>query len=107
MRTIRLFRNPDCARCARIAATHRRFDWLRRFEDSTATPPGSAPLRIGEIAVQDLGTGRVLKGIECLRLLFRQIPAYWAALPFTYVGPVRRRLERDIRGCADDACETP
>ena len=67
MRAIRLYRHPDCQRCAGYARMHHRFDWLGRFEDSTAAPP-TGELRVGEIAVQDLQTGITLKGIACFRL---------------------------------------
>lgn len=84
---------------------HRRLDWLGRFEDSTDQPP-TGPLRLGEIAVQDLSSGATLKGIEAFRLLCRHMPAYSALLPLTYLAPVRKRIERGIGGCAD-ACDVP
>jgi hypothetical protein len=102
MKSVRLYRHPECERCAGYARMHHRFDWLDRFEDTTETPP-IGQLRVGEIAVQDLRTGVTLKGIDCFRLLCKQIPAYWLALPFTYLRPVRRRIENDIGGCLD--CE--
>lgn len=83
---------------------HHRLDWLNRFEDSTDIPP-CGPLRMGEIAVQRLDTGALLKGIACFRMLCRQIPAYWLILPFTYLPPIRTRIEQDIGGCSDGACE--
>lgn len=106
MKVIRLYRHPACQRCAGYARTHHRLDWLDRFEDSTQTP-ATGPLRVGEIAVQDLPTGVTLKGIACFRLLCRHIPAYWLMLPFTYLPPVRQKIEDDIGGCADGTCELP
>ena len=106
MAKIRLYRHPECARCADYARMHRWLDWLGRFDDSTAPPP-TGQLRIGEIAVQDLRTGITLKGIECFCLLCKQIPAYWLLLPFTYLPPVRQRIENDIDGCSDGACNLP
>lgn len=103
MKRIRLYRHPNCQRCAGYARMHRRFDWLGRLEDSTAEPP-VGPLNMGEIAVQDLSTGATFKGIECFRLLCRNIPAYWPVLPFTYLPFVRDRIERDIGGCSTEAC---
>ncbi len=104
MKMIRLFRHPKCERCAGYSRLHRRLDWLDRFEDTTETPP-TGELHIGEIAVQDLRTGVTFKGFECVRLLCKHIPAYWIALPFTYVPPVRRRIERDVGGCSNETCD--
>ena len=106
MKAIRLYRNPDCAKCARYARMHRRFDWLDRLEDSTEIPP-TGPLRLGEIAVQDLTTGRLLKGVECFKLLCRHIPAYRLNLLLLYLPPFRRFVEREVGGCADNSCEAP
>lgn len=106
MKTIRLYRNPDCAKCARLARIHHRFDWLNRFEDSTDVPP-TGPLRIGEIAVQDLASGATLKGVECFKLLCKHIPAYWLNLLLLYLPPFRRYVEREVSGCVDGSCELP
>ena len=106
MKAIRLYRNPECKRCAGYARTHHRFDWLGRFEDSTETPP-TGQLLIGEIAVQDLRTGVTLRGINCFRLLCKHIPVYWLVLPFTYIPTVKKLIERDIGGCRDGTCEVP
>ncbi len=106
MKGIRLYRHPECERCAGYVRMHHRFDWLGHFEDTTETPP-TGQLLVGEIAVQDLRTGATLKGIDCFRLLCKHIPAYWLVLPFTYVPPVRQRIEKDIGGCLDGTCEVP
>ena len=106
MTAIRLYRHPDCARCASYARIHRRLDWFGRVEHTTVTPP-TGPLQPGEIAVQELRTARTLRGIECVRLLCRQIPLYWAVLPFTHIPAVRARIEREVGACADGACELP
>lgn len=106
MKTLCLYRNPNCARCAGYARMHHRFDWLNRFSDSTDVSPVGA-MRIGEIAVQDLRTSITLKGIACFRLLCKHIPAYWLMLPFTYMPPIRKWIENDIGSCADGACEVP
>ncbi len=107
MPTIRLYRHPDCARCAALSRMHERMDWLGRFESSTEPVPDGPPLKIGEIAVQDLRTGVTLRGIACIRLLCRQIPAYLPLLPLTHLAPIRRRIEHDIGGCTDGACDLP
>jgi len=102
MKEIRLYRNPDCEKCARYARMHRRLDWLNHFEDSTDAPP-TGPLKMGEILVQDLASGEILKGVKCFPLLCKHIPAYWLVLPLTYLPPVSHRLERELSGSADDA----
>jgi len=101
--TIRLYRNPTCKPCAQKAKFHKKFDWFGKYEDSTAIP-ASGPLVPGEIVVEDLRTGEIKKGIECIRLLMKQIPAYWLAIPFTFVPLIRDKMEADITPCEDDAC---
>lgn len=106
MKTIRLYRNPDCARCGRIARFHHRLDWLDRFEDVTDAP-STGPLSMGEIAVEDLRSGETHRGVDCIRLLCRQIPAYWPLLPLLHLPPVRRYVEREVGGCGGASCESP
>ena len=62
MRRVRLYRNPECAQCARMARADRFLEWLDRFDDTTDVPSTGA-LALGEIAVQDLRSGKTLKGI--------------------------------------------
>jgi hypothetical protein len=100
---IRLYRHPDCAKCARYARLHRRLDWLGRFEDSTGVPP-VGPLRFGEVVVQDLRHGTIRHGAAGFALLCRQIPAYWPLLPLLRIPVLRRRVEREFNGCADAGC---
>lgn len=104
MATIRLYRHPDCDRCARFARWHRRLDWLHRFEDSTAVSP-LGPLRRGQVVVQDLRTGQTLAGARAFALLCRQIPAYWPLLPALRLPAVRRAVEREFNGCVEDRCD--
>lgn len=103
MATIRLYRHPDCARCARFARWHRRLDWLGRFEDSTDVPP-VGPLRMGEVVVEDLRSGHTLRGADGFALLCRQIPVYGLLLPALRLTAVRRRLDRELSGCGDENC---
>lgn len=103
MASIRLYRHPDCAKCARFARWHRRLDWLGRFEDATGVSP-VGPLRLGEVVVQDLRSGATLRGAAGFALLCRQIPAYWPVLPWLRIPPLRRRIEREWRGCGDADC---
>ena len=103
MKAIRLYRNPDCAKCARLARIHHRFDWLNRFEDTTDVPATGA-LALGEIVVQDLASGQLFKGVECFSLLCRHIPAYWFNLLLLYLPPYRRYIDREVRGCSGVSC---
>lgn len=103
MAAIRLYRHPDCAKCARYARWHRRLDWLDRFEDSTGASP-VGPLRLGEVVVQDLRSGTTLRGAAGFALLCRQIPAYWPLLPLLSNPALRRRVEREFSGCANAGC---
>ena len=103
MATIRLYRHPGCAKCARYARWHRRLDWLGRFEDSTGVSP-VGPLRMGEVVVQDLRSGETLRGTAGFALLCRKIPAYWALLPLLWIPALRRRVDREFSGCAGTGC---
>jgi hypothetical protein len=101
--SIRLYRNPQCPKCARIARLHRRLDWLHRFEDSTDPSP-LGPLRMGQIVVHDLRSNATLEGAKGFALLCRQIPAYWPMLPLLRIPAVRRCIERETSGCSGEAC---
>ena len=103
MATVRLYRHPHCARCARFARWHRRLDWLNRFEDSTGVSP-VGPLRLGEVVVQDLRRNTTLRGAAGFSLLCRQIPAYWPLLPLLWIPALRRRVEREFNGCGGSGC---
>lgn len=103
MAAIRLYRNPDCGKCARLARQHHRLDWLHRFEDSTRISP-LGPLRMGQIVVQDLRRGMTLRGAEGFALLCRQIPAYWPLLPLLRIPAFRRYIERETNGCDNASC---
>lgn len=102
MKTIRIYRNPRCPRCARLAALHLRLDWLRRIEDSTAPPAGRTPLRMGEIVVENLRTGALLEGAQAVRAIARSVPLYWPLLPLLGVPFVARRADAEARGCELD-----
>lgn len=65
------------------------------------------PLSIGDIAVQDLSTNVTLRGLDCFKLLCRNIPAYWPMLLFLYFKPFSRHVERVVCGCNDDSCKLP
>ena len=72
---IRIYRNPDCVRCARISAVLKRLNWLRRA-DFSVQPPSSGALRLGEVVVEDLATGYILEGYAAFHTISRAIPAY-------------------------------
>lgn len=104
MKTIRVYRNPDCAKCARFAKAGLFFDWLKRLDASTDTPK-TGPLRLGEVVVEDLSNGRMLRGAEGIELIFRNIPVYIPFLLLLKVPPLRRYVEKEVSGCDGDACE--
>jgi hypothetical protein len=103
MPTIRLYRHPDCAKCARFARLHRRLDWLGRFEDATGVSP-VGPLRRGEVVIRDLRSGETLRGAAGFALLCRRIPAYWPLLPLLRIPALRRWIDREFHGCDDTGC---
>lgn len=78
MATLRIYRNPDCERCAKIARFHKRWDWRHRLEFSVLEPR-SGPLVPGEVVVEEIATGQVLSGFPAFAAICRAIPAY---LPF-------------------------
>lgn len=104
MKKIRVYRNADCAKCARFARAGHLFDWLDRMDVSTETPT-TGPLRLGEVVVEDLSSGRILKGAEGIELIFRNIPAYAPFRLLLRVPLVRRYIEKEVSGCEGDACE--
>jgi hypothetical protein len=89
-----------------LARIHHKLDWLNVFEDSTSSPTTGA-LKMGEIAVQDLRSGIIYKGVESFRLLCKQIPAYWPYLLLLKFARFRAYIAREVSGCADDACRIP
>lgn len=106
MKRITLHRHKDCVLCAKMARMHQFFDWLGRLECTTAEAP-SGPLRMGEIEVVDHRSGVAIKGIEAVRTVARQIPAYWPLLPLLYLPPVARKIDGVVRGCDGESCGVP
>lgn len=107
MKTVRVYRHPDCAKCARYARWHERLDWLGRVETSTRTPSGRPPLRLGEVVVEDLRDGRVLDGADGLALLLRHVPAYWPLRLLLALPPLRRTADDEMRGACAGSCGLP
>jgi hypothetical protein len=103
MPRVTLHRHPECERCRRIARVHRTFNWLGRVAFSTEPPPAGA-LRPGQIALVVGRTGEELRGVQAVRALARQIPAYWPLLPLLHLPPVARSIDRELEGCDGDAC---
>ena len=104
MKKIRVYRHADCAKCARFASVSLFFDWLDRIEASTDTPR-TGPLRLGEVVVEDLSTGRFLTGAPGIDLIYRNIPVYVPFRLLLRVPPLRRSIEKEVSGCEDRACE--
>jgi hypothetical protein len=105
MKRIRIYRNPDCARCARYARLHERLDWFGRVENSTAVPP-TGPLAMGEVVVQEVASGRVLQGLEAARRITREIPAYAPFRLLLRIPALAEAADKEMRGCGG-SCELP
>ena len=106
MQRITLYHHPDCARCRRIAHVHRFFNWLGRLRISTSIPP-TGPLQLGEIAVEDARTGETIRGVDAVRRICRDIPAYLPLLSLLRIPAVARWVDREVRGCSDGGCSVP
>jgi hypothetical protein len=106
MTRIRIYRHPDCPKCARYARAHEALDWLHHVEVSTKTPRSGA-LRLGEVVVEKLDDGRVLRGADAFREICRQIPAYAPFLLLLRLPAVHAFAEREMTGGNGAACELP
>ena len=106
MKTIRVYRNPDCRKCARFARVGHVLDWRDRLETSTATPM-TGPLRPGEIVVEELASGNFHRGAAALDLIARQIPLYAPVRLLLRFSSFRRYIDRELSGCGGASCEIP
>jgi hypothetical protein len=106
MKRITLYRHPACERCRKMSRVHAFFDWFGRVECSTETPP-TGPLKPGEIVVHDHRSGEFLRGIDAIRMVARQIPAYLPLRPLLHVPPIARAMDAMVRGCDDGTCAAP
>lgn len=104
MKRIRIYRHPDCAKCARYARMHHALDWLNRIVTVTVTPP-AGPLRLGQIVVEEVRTGVFHHGAEAFALICRQVPLYWPFLPLLWVPALRRAIAREINAGGDGHCQ--
>lgn len=104
MKRIRVYHHTHCAKCARFARAGHFFVWLDRMDVSTATPT-TGSLRLGEVVVEDLSSGRIKKGAEGIELIFRNIPAYAPFRPLLRVPSLRRYVEKEVSGCGGNICE--
>ncbi len=104
MKTIRVYRNPDCRRCARFARVGHVLDWRNRLETSTATPK-TGSLRPGEIVVEELVSGNFHRGAAALDLIVRQIPLYAPVRLLLGFSIFRRYIDRELSGSGDASCE--
>jgi hypothetical protein len=106
VKRITIYFNKDCARCQKIARCHKRFDWLNRLDTSTEIPR-TGPPRLGEIVVEDARTGEISSGVDAVRRIFRQVPAYLPFLPLLWIPFFASRVDKEARGCADGSCSLP
>jgi hypothetical protein len=106
MRQIRIYRHPDCAKCARYARVHQLLDWRQRVEISTMTPK-TGPLRLGEVVVERLDEGRILQGADAFEEICRHISAYAPLRLLLRLSAVRAFAQREMTGCNGRACGLP
>jgi len=107
MKTIRLYYNKDCQTCARSSARIERWlDWRDRVEFSTAMPK-TGPLRLGEIAIEDLAMSHISKGAQAFRQLCRHVPIYAPASVLLLFPFTRAWLNRSLTGCGGELCRQP
>jgi hypothetical protein len=102
MKRIRVYRNPDCAKCARFAKVAQFLDWFDRVDLSTETPK-IGPLRLGEVVVEELESGRIFGGARGMELIWQNIPAYAPFRLLLWLPAFRRYVEREVSGCDREA----
>jgi len=95
MPAIRIYRNPSCERCAKIARFHKRFDWLHRLDVSTLTPK-TGPLVPGEIVVEDIASGRIFQGFDAFAAIYRAVPAYLPIRALFVFPAFRNYIAREV-----------
>lgn len=97
MTRIRIYCNPDSRRCLRRARRYLLFDWLHRVVVSTAAPPGG-PLQAGETVVQDLDSGKLLRGAEALDCIWRHLPLYLPMRLLLRIPSMRHKADHTMGG---------
>jgi len=103
MKMIRVYRNANCAKCARFAGILPFIDWFGRVDASTEAP-NTGPLRLGEVVVEELASGRILGGANGIELISRHIPAYAPLRLLLRVPAFRSYVEQEVSGRDGDAC---
>src|ERR1700733_8368125 len=106
MKMIRIYRNPDCRRCARYARLGTLLDWHDRLETSTATPKTGALLP-GEIVVEGLTNGNLHRGAASLDLIAGRIHLYAPVRLLLRFSSFRRYIDRELSGFGGTSCELP
>jgi hypothetical protein len=97
MRVIRIYRNPDCPRCARYAKIHLALDWFHRIETSVEPTAVGLP-RMREVLVENLATHELSQGFEAARLICQAIPAYAPLRLLLRLRSVEVWASREMRG---------
>lgn len=101
---IRLYYNPNCPTCVRLAARTSRLDWLDRVELRTdESPLGHVPA--GEIVVVEKETGGMFTGVFATRKVCLQVPLFLPYGLMLFLPPVLKLAGRKKIGCNGDACE--
>jgi hypothetical protein len=104
MTRLRIYCRPDSPDCLRRAHRYLSLDWLHRVVLSTATPPGG-PLAVGETVVQDLDTGRLVRGAAAFDCLCKHIPLYLPMRLLLRIPPIWRKAEQTMAGLGERANE--
>ena len=104
MKALRFYIHPDCPNCRRLSKFHQRFDWLGRFEHTTAVPK-TGELKRGQIVAQDIDTGEFFHGHKAMQALCRTIPLYRIFLPLFWLKPVRDKIDLKLNGCVGGRCD--
>ena len=97
MTRIRIYTRSDCPSCLRHVRMHLFFDWLHRIVISTAVPPGG-PLAMGETMVQDLDTGKLVRGAAALDCICKHIPLYLPMRLLLRIPAVWRKADMAMAG---------
>jgi hypothetical protein len=59
---------------------------------------------MGEVVVEDLQSGRILRGAEAFGRVCHEIPMYAAIGALLKLPRFRSYIDRELSGCGGDAC---